>query len=122
MSLSDILYAPLQRFYTFVLKKLIGDYLKDELHHRQLEVEIRNGIVELQNIELDVEVTFSVDQITSLHTLHQVLNDSISGLPFSIVKATVSKIRAEIPWHSLSKKNCKIILTVAGNAQPRTTF
>jgi len=95
MSLSDILYAPLQRFYTFVLKKLIGDYLKDELHHRQLEVEIRNGIVELQHIELDVEV----------------LNDSISGLPFSIVKATVSKIRAEIPWHSLSKKNCKIILT-----------
>jgi len=87
-------FNPLRRFYTFVLKKLIGDYLQDELHHSKVEVQLSNGILELTDIQLDVEA----------------LNETISGLPFEVVQAKVGLIHAEIPWHSLSTKNCKIIL------------
>lgn len=94
MSVYGLLYAPLQRFYTFILKKLIGDYLKDELHQSQLEVELRNGKLELKDLELNVEM----------------LNEAVSGLPFKFVEGRVRKIQAIIPWHSLSRENCKITL------------
>lgn len=112
MSLSDILYSPLHRFYTFVLKKLIGDYLKEDLKHKQLEVQLRKGVVELHDIELDVEARIFAYLFPELTEKLQALNSSIEGLPFSIVKASVRTIRAEIPWHSLSNRNCKIILKV----------
>ena len=95
MSLYSVVQAPLKRFYTFLLKKLIGDYLKDELKQHQLEVELRKGVLELKDLELAVEV----------------LNEAVDGLPFKFVKGRVRSARVEIPWHSLSTQNCKLRLT-----------
>ncbi|GAB5354317.1 hypothetical protein AAMO2058_000108300 [Amorphochlora amoebiformis] len=93
MSFSELLSHPVRRLYTFILKKLIGDYLEDELHQSQLDVKLSEGRLEIKDIKLDTEV----------------LNESIPGLPFKITKAKSDLIRAEIPW-DLTEKNCKITL------------
>jgi hypothetical protein len=43
MSLLSAFYSPLKRFYKFVLKKVIGNFLENELDLNQLDVQLGNG-------------------------------------------------------------------------------
>ena len=85
--LLDVLYAPVKRFYKFVLKKVIGGFLKHELDLDQLEVGLSSGVLELRDLELNVD------------TLNNLVKDS----PITIVSGYVSYIRIDIPWKQLLK-------------------
>ena len=50
---------PLKRFYKFILKRVIGNFLINELNLDQLEVQLGNGTVELRDLELNVDVSYS---------------------------------------------------------------
>ena len=48
----------MQRFYKFILKRVIGNFLKDaELDLNQLDVQLSNGTVELRDLELNIDVS-----------------------------------------------------------------
>jgi hypothetical protein len=55
--LNTLLYAPLQRLYKFVLKKLLGRFLKrGDLDLDQFDVQLSDGVLELRDVELNTEV------------------------------------------------------------------
>ena len=84
--------SPVKRFYTFILKRLIGKFLSKSLDVSQLDIQITQGIVQLQDLSLDCHV----------------LNELIDGLPFKILSAEVDKIRIDIPITDLWNKSCKL--------------
>ena len=73
---------PLKRFYKFILKRMLGNMLQNELDLNQVDVQLANGIIELRDLELNVKF----------------LNDLTEELPFSIVSGFVGSIKATIPW------------------------
>ena len=50
------MFSPLQRFYRFVFKKLLGRFLRDDLQLQQLDVQLGSGCIELKDLELNCDV------------------------------------------------------------------
>ena len=50
-------FSPVKRFYKFVLKRLLGSFLRTELDLDQLDVQLGAGTVELRDLELNVAVS-----------------------------------------------------------------
>jgi hypothetical protein len=50
-------YNPLKRFYKYILKRVVGNFLQNELDLDQLEVQLGAGTVELRDLELNVDVS-----------------------------------------------------------------
>ncbi len=122
------LYSPLKRFYKFILKRLIGNFLKNELDLEQLDVQLGAGVVQLKNLELNIDVRsvvvvcFSGSKLMEiclcwsfLHTcpfvfLFQVLNGVTEDLPLSFIRGTIGNIKATIPWRNILHEPCKVEL------------
>ena len=86
----QLFQSPIKRFYTFILKRLIGKFLSKSLDISQLDILITKGIVELQDLSLDCHVLY----------------DLIQGLPFKILSADIDKIRIDIPITDLWNSSC----------------
>lgn len=50
------MYNPLKRFYKYILKRIIGNFLLNELDLVELDVQLGDGVVKLCNLELNTEV------------------------------------------------------------------
>lgn len=103
--LSHVTDSALRRIYKFVLKRLIGRYLKDELVLEQLEVNSRKGIIRIEELYFDVNV----------------LNEEIfSELPVKLVELSVNSISVALSYLNLMSESCVIVVdqirvVVAGN-------
>lgn len=49
--------SPLKRFYKFLLKRILGQFLQYELDMNQLDVQLGKGEVVLRDLELNVQVS-----------------------------------------------------------------
>ncbi|GBG84037.1 hypothetical protein CBR_g37914 [Chara braunii] len=85
----------LKRVYKFVLKRLLGRLLKNELDLKQLEVQLGAGTLELRDLTLDTDY----------------LNDQIGDASLvAFVSGYVGSVRVRIPWKALSTKSCEVEL------------
>eukprot|EP00397_Hematodinium_sp_SG-2012_P000420 GEMP01000420.1.p1 GENE.GEMP01000420.1~~GEMP01000420.1.p1 ORF type:complete len:2033 (+),score=509.14 GEMP01000420.1:482-6580(+) len=96
---------PLKRFYKYVVKRLIGNFLKKDLDIEQFDVSVQltKGVLELRDLELDVNA----------------INEDLSNFPFKFVDGFVGTLKMDIPWGNLLKRSCQIyiedlFITVAG--------
>jgi autophagy-related protein 2 len=81
----------LRRLYKFVVKRLIGRFLVDELDLSQLDVRLRAGTIELHDLELDVDA----------------LNRSFS-LPFLITKGSIGNIKVTMRYGNMLSESLTI--------------
>lgn len=80
--------APLKRFYKYLLKRVIGSFLKRDIDLDQLEVQLWSGQVQLKNLELDVSAL------------------NVPGLRCS--KAQLGCVKMLVPWRRLVSDHCKV--------------
>ena len=85
-------YNPLQRFYKFVLKRLLGQFLSSELDLEQLDVALSSGDVRLHRL--------------SLNTAQ--LNEWADGLPVRVQSARIASLHCQVPWRSLLSQHCTL--------------
>ena len=84
-------YNPLKRFHKYILKRALGNFLLNE-DLAQLEVQLGDGVLNLSNLELNVEV----------------LNDLVRDLPIRFVSGKVRLLTATIPWRNIFTERCKL--------------
>ena len=85
-------YNPLQRFYKFVLKRLLGSFLSSELDLEQLDVALSSGDVTLHRLNLNT----------------QQLNEWADGLPVRVQSARIASLHCRVPWRSLLSQHCTL--------------
>ncbi|CAG8532578.1 11151_t:CDS:10 [Dentiscutata erythropus] len=83
-----------KRLLKFLLKRALGQFLAEELDLDNLEVQLGNGLIQLKELQLNVEV----------------LNDLIANLPVVIVDGRIGGIVAKIPWKNIW--NCDCVLEI----------
>lgn len=109
-----------KRFYKFVLKRVIGNFLnKNELQLDQLDVQLSTGTVVLSNVELNTAVCIAnhlIKRTVLCVCAIQLLNDSLGQLPIRIVRGSVRHLKATIPWRSASAHPSRILLTMTWTA------
>jgi hypothetical protein len=89
----SLFYSPLKRFYKFILKKILGQFLRNnELDLDQLDVELSSGVVELRDLQLNIDI----------------LNELSSDLPIILVSGFIKTLRITIPWRAILTENVKI--------------
>jgi len=86
--------SPLKRFYKFLLKKVLGNFLQYDLDMHQLDVQLAKGEIELRDLEINV----------------QMLNELCADLPLTFIRARIRLVRASIPWRSLLSTSCVLKL------------
>jgi len=81
----------LRRIYKFILKKLIGEFLNEELDIEQFVVESRVGLISINDLALNVE------------RINDELTQNNGGIPltFTVKTITVSSLRAKIQYSTI---------------------
>eukprot|EP00981_Chlorochromonas_danica_P006787 scaffold1490_cov162-Ochromonas_danica.AAC.33 len=82
----------LRRIYKFILKRVLGRYLRDELLVEQVVVQSREGVVLLRDLVLNAD---------------KINEDFLFAAPLKIVSASVKEIRIYISYSSLLTESCK---------------
>ena len=82
----------LKRLYKFVLKRIIGQFLQDELDLDQLNVHLRSGTLELCDLALNIEA----------------LNEHLQHLPFIVQSGYLGSVKANISYTNLMNESCRI--------------
>lgn len=85
----------LKRLYKFVLKRVIGRFLTEELDLDQLDVHLRSGRMELCDLLLNADV----------------LNTELcepSGLPFRVKKGYLGSVRVAISYANIMSESCLV--------------
>ena len=90
-------YLPVKRFYKYMLKRIIGSFLKKDFDLSQLDVSLSTGRIQLTDLQLDV------------NALNEALAEN--NLPFQFVEGYIGKIRLDIPWKDLLKQRCRIFVS-----------
>ncbi|KAG7379499.1 Autophagy- protein 2 A [Phytophthora pseudosyringae] len=85
----------LKRLYKFVLKRMIGRFLTDELDLDQLDVHLRSGRLELCDLLLNADV------------LNAELCEA-QGLPFKVKKGYLGSVRVAISYASIMSESCLV--------------
>jgi len=86
-----------KRLLRFILKRTIGEFLLNkDFNLDQLDVELTNGLLQLQDLALDVN--------------H--LNGFLIDFPVALIYGNVDKIQMRFPWSNLWTGSCEI--TVSG--------
>lgn len=83
--------APLKRFYKYLLKRVIGSFLKRDIDLDQLEVQLWSGQVQLKGLELDVS--------------------SLNALGLSCTAANLGCVKMVVPWRRLVSDHCKVYIS-----------
>ncbi len=132
-ALSAASFSPLKRFYKFIAKRVLGNFLKrKDLNIDQLEVEISTGRVTLRDLELNVDVIN--DLITSSGTASTGAAATAGsggsgsgtagstgsggpgtgggggggGLPLYVVSGMIRHVEVIIPWRNILKQHCTL--------------
>jgi hypothetical protein len=84
----------LKRFYKFLLKRILGNWLQYDLDLHQLDVQLAKGELELRDLEINV----------------QMLNELCADLPITVIRARIRLVRVSIPWRNLLSKSCVLKL------------
>ncbi|CAG8714208.1 13349_t:CDS:2 [Funneliformis caledonium] len=98
-----------KRLLKFLLKRALGQFLAEELDLDNLEVQFGEGLVQLKELQLNVEV----------------LNDLVADLPVVITDGKIGGIIAKIPWKNIWKSDFVLelhnlqITVVPEHAKPR---
>ena len=82
----------LKRLYKFVLKRVIGRFLLDELDLDQLDVHLRSGQIELCDLALDVAL----------------LNTYLVGMPFHVQSGYLGSVKASISYSNIVTESCVV--------------
>lgn len=99
--------SALRRIYKFVLKRLIGKYLREELVLEQLVVNSRKGTIEIDLLNFDVDI----------------LNEEyFSAFPLKLVELSVSNINVSLSYLNILSESCvitvdQIRLTLTDNSE-----
>jgi hypothetical protein len=89
--LTDLTDIGLRRVYKFVLKRLLGKYLYDEIILEQISVNSRDGKVSLCDLNFDPTV----------------LNEDIPpDIPFEFVSLFVNRLEATISYRNILSESC----------------
>ncbi|CAE8626684.1 unnamed protein product [Polarella glacialis] len=88
---------PLKRFYKYLLKRLIGGFLRHDIDLEQLEVQLYKGIVQLKSLELDV-AQFNLALLSQ-------------GLLLHFASGMVGCVKMDIPWRNLLSDHCKVFVS-----------
>jgi hypothetical protein len=89
--LTDLTDIGLRRVYKFVLKRLLGKYLFDEIILDQITVNSRDGKVSLSDLNFDPNV----------------LNEEIPpDIPFEFVSLSVNCLEASISYRNILSESC----------------
>ena len=83
-----------QRLCRYLLEHYLGQYFEQKLVLQQLNIDLYNGSVTLNNINLNCNALN--EQLKSLN------------LPFEIINGSVGSIFVNVPWHDLINSNCKL--------------
>ncbi|CAI2167831.1 9475_t:CDS:10 [Funneliformis geosporum] len=78
-----------KRLLKFLLKRALGQFLAEELDLDNLEVQLGEGLLQLKELQLNVEV----------------LNDLVTDLPVVITDGKIGGIIAKIPWKNIWKSD-----------------
>ena len=83
-----------QRLCRYLLQHYLGQYFEQKLVLQQLNIDLYNGVVSLNNINLNCLA----------------LNEQLKSLniPFEVISGSVGSIFVYIPWHDLINDNCKL--------------
>jgi hypothetical protein len=105
--------SPLKRFYKFLLKKILGNFLQYDLDLHQLDVQLAKGELELRDLEINV----------------QMLNELAVDLPITFIRARIRLVRATIPWRHLLSQSCvlkldgwELVVVPSEQVQPKGQF
>lgn len=97
-----------------------------ELDLNQLDIQLSKGEIQLNNLELNVQVSVSLAVSSALlhssfpplisvcmHvymtcTMYQILNDMIPDVPLTLIGARVRSVHLSIPWASLLSQSCTV--------------
>lgn len=107
----------LRRIYKFVLKKLIGEYLNEELLIEQFVVESRVGLVSIHDLDLNVG------------RINEEITRSNGGVPLAFVVKSirVSSLQAKIQYSTILTEGISLhangiaVDIVPNRSKPRTT-
>ena len=89
-----LLEWPAKRFYKFVLRRILGDFLAHDLDVDQLDVQLAAGVLELKNVQLNVAL----------------VNNHLAHLPLKLQNGFLASVKASIPWRHLLKEPCRLHL------------
>ena len=83
-----------QRLCRYLLEHYLGQYFEQKIVLQQLNIDLYNGIVSLNDINLNCSA----------------LNEQLKTLniPFEIINGSVGSIFVNIPWKDLINENCKL--------------
>lgn len=83
-----------QRLCRYLLEHYLGQYFEQKIVLQQLNIDLYNGIVTLNDINLNCNA----------------LNEQLKSLniPFEIINGSVGSIFVNIPWKDLINENCKL--------------
>lgn len=95
--LSALTTLPLKRFYKYILKRLIGGFLRHDIDLEQLEVQLFKGIVQLKSLELDV-TQFDAALLGR-------------GLVMHFASSMLGCVKMDIPWRHLVSDHCKVYIS-----------
>ena len=91
----------LKRFYRFVLRRAIGQFLLEELDLEQLDVQLGEGSITLTELELDAE-----ELNRQLRVAGTGEDGPASGI--RVKSAFVGKLRAKLPYTNLLEESCEL--------------
>ena len=90
-------YMTFQRFYRYLLKRILGGVLLPEFTLEQLDVQLYKGIVQLTDVAINS---------VKINALLRSRN-----IPVIVRAGTVSKLRVKIPWISILKEKCQLYIS-----------
>ena len=101
-----VFYSSPARLLRFSLNNALRPYLKDELQQDNFELQLWQGIVNIENLELNETVTpFFLLSINHIQMLNKKLNGSV---PFYITHARVGKLSMDIPWRKVATDSVRV--------------
>ncbi|KAI8056718.1 hypothetical protein BDF22DRAFT_667643 [Syncephalis plumigaleata] len=81
-----------KRLVKFLLKRAVGQFLRDELDLDHLDVQLGQGVVQLRELALNV----------------QIFNEITTDLPFNVVDGRIGGITVTIPWKNIWQGDCQL--------------
>ena len=90
-------YITFQRFYRYLLKRLLGGVFVPEFGMEQLDVQLFKGIVQLVDMKLN---TAKIN--AALKT---------ANIKFSVRTGSIGKLRVRIPWRNVLHDPCKVYIS-----------
>ena len=90
-------YITFQRFYRYLLKRILSGFISPDFSTDQLEIQLFKGEVHLVDAEVDPR------------KLNELFNEA--DLPFRVESGTVDRIRIQIPWTNILEDKCKVYIS-----------